>query len=299
MAASEVEETLGWEAEQRPRAALAAILAGLMVLASTLVAALGGRDDPDTNLFEAFEAARDDRLEAVRTAEVAFRDDHKLEIIGSAALAAIGFLALAALLLFLWRATAARRPELPRFVRFLAAAGPVTVAVGILMFTIADAVSAANFLSGDDRSHEALRDTVSSPASLAGQLLTLVGSFALAVAVGLISLNAMRVGLLTRFLGVLGLIAAAVWILAGIDQLGIIRALWLISLGLLLRRALTRLPPAWQTGRAEPWPTQQEIREARDAQKRAAAGEPDPEPAARATDAPHPATAKRKRKRRG
>ena len=81
------------------------------------------------------------------------------------------------------------------------------------------------------------------------------------------ALNAMRVGLLTRFMGVLGVIVGvAVALILPIDQQGIIRVFWLAALGVLfLGRWPTGMPKAWATGEAEPWPTQQQLREQRDA----------------------------------
>jgi hypothetical protein len=65
------------------------------------------------------------------------------------------------------------------------------------------------------------------------------------------SLWAMRVGLLTRFWGSLGIALAAVSVF--FFQFAL---LWFVYLGLLLL-GLVRggRPPAWQSGEAEPWPT--------------------------------------------
>ena len=299
MAASEVEETLGAEAEQRPRAAIAALLAGALTLASNVLLTVGLRDFPVSDVLEAFDAALQGDVAPLRAAQVAFIDDHLLVLLASAIAAALGFLAMALTLLFLWRATAARRSEIPRFIRILAVAGPVTAAVGSLMAMVARSAASASFVGGEDRSVDAARDALSPAAAQAGQLLALVGTFGLAMAIGFIALNAMRAGLLTRFLGVLGVIAGVLWIIP-FDQLAIVRSLWWMLLGIMLA-STARLPLAWQTGRAEPWPTQQQLREAREAQKRASSGEPAPEPAEPepATGAPHAATSKRKRKRRG
>ena len=114
------------------------------------------------------------------------------------------------------------------------------------------------------------------------------GSFALLFGLAVTSLNAMRVGLLTRFMGILGMIVAATFLLP-LDQLGIIRSLWLRALGaLLLGRWPSGVPPAWSTGEAVPWPTQQDAREAR-ARARAEEGDGDATPAA--ADAPRAAHA--------
>jgi hypothetical protein len=72
------------------------------------------------------------------------------------------------------------------------------------------------------------------------------------------------------------------------------------------------VPPAWSTGKAEPWPSQQEAREARERGKRETSGEPhggssdelaadreiEPEPVAAGQGRLHPSSKKRKRKRR-
>jgi hypothetical protein len=88
----------------------------------------------------------------------------------------------------------------------------------------------------------------------------------------------------------------------------VVQPFWLLTLtALFLGRWPNGVPPAWQTGKAEPWPTQQELREERDKTKAAqlkAAGkaepEAEPEPAAATASAgpAHPSSKKRKRKRR-
>jgi hypothetical protein len=128
------------------------------------------------------------------------------------------------------------------------------------------------------------------------------------VSIVLISLNAMRVGLLTRFLGYLGIIAGVLTIIP-LVPIPIVEAYWLFALAYLLSgRWPSGVPPAWSSGRAERWPSSAELRAARgQAPARgglfrpppARAPEPTPEP----VGAPAPAstrstTPKRKRKRR-
>jgi hypothetical protein len=113
----------------------------------------------------------------------------------------------------------------------------------------------------------------------------------------------MRVGLLTRFMGYLG-IFAGVLVLFQITQIPIVQGYWLAALGYLISgRWPTGVPPAWASGRAERWPPSSELR----ARKLAGAGrgapapKPEPQPAGAGVAVPgrtRAGTSKRKRKRR-
>ena len=100
----------------------------------------------------------------------------------------------------------------------------------------------------------------------------------------LVSLNAMRVGLLTRMFGYIGIVAGAMLVLF---PLPVVQIFWLAGLGV---RSLGRWPggdpPAWRTGEAEPWPSPS---------ARRAAHARAPAPARRAESR---ARARRKRKKR-
>jgi hypothetical protein len=102
----------------------------------------------------------------------------------------------------------------------------------------------------------------------------------------------MRVGLLTRFMGVLGVIVGvAVAPILPIDQQGIIRVFWLAALGMLfLGRLPSGTPKAWATGQAEPWPSQQQLREQRAAARGAGEAEEDEPERRRETGRGAPAT---------
>jgi len=133
----------------------------------------------------------------------------------------------------------------------------------------------------------------------------------------------MRVGLLTRFLGIIGAIAGAMPLIGGFfaPQLAafpILQVFWLGAVGALIlgRWPGGNVPPAWTSGRPEPWPTQQEIREQRErelAAAKAGKGRPEeaedapltPAPVPRGADdgeetagAAHSSSKKKKRKRR-
>ena len=71
----------------------------------------------------------------------------------------------------------------------------------------------------------------------------------------LICLNAMRAGLLTRFMGVLGIITGALLVFPLGSPLPIVQCFWLFMLGMLFLGFWPGgAPPAWASGEAMPWP---------------------------------------------
>ena len=117
----------------------------------------------------------------------------------------------------------------------------------------------------------------------------------------------MRVGLLTRFMGVLGIICGALIVLPILSPLPIVQTFWLGAMALLLAgRWPSGLPPAWTTGEAMPWPSSAEVREAAPQaggaaprRRRAGAGAGARSPSRRrAAAASTRASKKKKRKRR-
>jgi hypothetical protein len=178
---------------------------------------------------------------------------------------------------------------------YLPAIGGVLMGVVTLVGAFGALADARAFLDGP-RTVDAAAEGPGSFTVL-GQVLLLPGGLALVAAYFLVSLNAMRAGLLTRFLGILGVIVGALVIIR-IGPLPVVPAFWLLSLAVLFagRRPGGELP-AWRTGRAEPWPTAQEAAAARAKRAQSPREEPGPlqEPVAAGAD---PASDKRKRKRR-
>jgi hypothetical protein len=311
LAAAEVdsEQQLAWEARQRPYAGIAAIVAAVMSLGGTLWNQAIFRDVPRAGFLESLQHAVEPgpigRLESVRTAFFQFYDDHGTAILGSSVVRALGLLALGWIITFIGAATRARRPELAKPFVYAGLVGAVLSAVSTVLNAAGVNVAISNFLDGP-RTVDAAADVGGESLLVAASLIGLLGSLALAVGVVLVSLNAMRAGLLTRFLGVLGMITGAL-IVIPLGPLPVVQAFWLFALGLLCFGTLPGgAPPAWRTGKAEPWPSQQQAAEERRRRAAEARGgadappEPDeiePEPVA--AGRPHPASKKRKRKRRG
>ena len=175
-------------------------------------------------------------------------------------LQAIGVGLLAAPLYFLFRAANARSDRMRGRLVGVVIAAPLFLAVAAIIGSISTLDAASDFAatgltaSGDHANRvasDALTDA--SLRTLAGWL-ALVGRFGLAAALFYTCLHAMRVGLLTRLWGALGMaLGAASFVIATFFFLTL---LWFVYLAFLL---VGRIPggrsPAWETGEAIPWPT--------------------------------------------
>lgn len=302
---SSVEETLAWEAQWRPRAAAAAFVAAAASITGGVLQSATGRGGPDesegfVSLPESLGAAAAGRAPAEPSLVVRQADelgDRAGTLIASTVLVSLGVLLALAALTYLFRATRARNPQIGRAVGWSIAAAlgiyPLAHAVG----EIATWMQFADFADAAERTPAAAKELGREGVAGTARTLELFGLLALALAFVLTALNAMRVGLLTRFMGILGMLLG-VLVVVPFDQPLLVRSIWLAFLGLLIAgRYPGGAPPAWATGRAEPWPTQQQLRERRDA-LRAEHGEdaePEPQPG---DEGYAPGAARRKRKKR-
>jgi hypothetical protein len=274
---SSPEEILAWEAEHRQRAAIAAMAAAVLSILGVLLTTLGqprsGKfDDKIVTVADAMQRAAGGQpippgRIAAYTLEIG--KSPAVAIVG-AVLFGLGSFAVYFAMAYLFRATRARRPELQQVALVMAAIGAVGFGVGRAVSEIARYVGAAGFVDAADHSNSAAADALSPPVSLVGQVIWEAAGLALGFGFVLIALNAMRVGLLTRFMGVLGIIVGVTFVLP-VDQQGIIRVFWLGALGFLILGRWPNVPKAWVTGEPEPWPSQQQLREQRQAARGGAA----------------------------
>lgn len=180
----------------------------------------------------------------------------------SAILNAIAFALLAPVLVFLFKAAEARSDRMRGGLIGLVIAGPLFLAAAIVLQALAYESLAADFVATDaaacpdtqpaDEQDQCVEDLIAedSTVSIAGGL-TLAGSLGLVIATVYTSLNAMRVGLLTRFLGTLGMAVGVASLFFG----PIFLVLYAVALGFLYVGLVPGgRPPAWETGEAMPWP---------------------------------------------
>jgi hypothetical protein len=308
---STVEETLAWEAQWRPRAAAAAFAGALASIAGGILLNAAGRSGPDegdgfVSLPQSLGAAAAGRTAAEPSLVVRQADelgDQAGMLTAGTLLVSLGALAALGALTYLFRASRARNPQIGRTVGWSVAAAIAIYPLAHAIGEIATWLQFADFADAKERTPAAAKELGRDGAAGAARTLEIFGALALALAFVLTALNAMRVGLLTRFMGILGILIG-VLVLFPLDRPLLVRSIWLVFLGLLIAgRYPGGAPPAWATGRAEPWPTQQQLRERRDALRAEhrddTAPEREPERELEPGDEGYaPGAARRKRKKR-
>ena len=182
---------------------------------------------------------------------------HETPFVVYGALTGLSMLAFIIPLYYLYRVTRYRRPELPAITRWLIIVGPVLVAIAAVWGPLRQAHAADQFVAGTIKTKDHAQDLVND-ATTAVAAISLPAALATAIGVVLVSLHAMRAGLLSRFMGVLGVILGGLFVIP-LAPVPIVQLFWVLALGALF---LGFWPgagrgPAWETGEPEPWPAAQ------------------------------------------
>jgi hypothetical protein len=231
----------------------------------------------------------------------------------AAVLSALSLATLAVALWYLFRVTRNRRPELPSWLEPLIWIGPVLFAAALALGTADQLHVASEFVKG---AHTEVRaNHLTKTLAVAPRIVGQAGAFAIAISLVMVSLNAMRVGLLTRFLGIIGVVIGALLVLPILPG-QVFQIFWL---GALAAVFLDKYPggrgESWASGEPGQWLSaaearRAEIRETRGreqgtVQTGGIEDPPLPEPDEDPDDAsdedertPHPTSKKRRRKRR-
>jgi hypothetical protein len=242
------DEQLAWEARAGKPAALSAFLAALMAIAAGVYLPVALSND---------ESGADGLLKSA--------DREASDFIVAGVLQGIGLLLLVPPLLYLFRAARYREPRLMQAAAVLTALGALTLAAVTFLRQLELIDMADSFFpekaAGEADLEQAAEDHIEDELSPALQGIGLGGALALAFGVIMTALNAMRAGLLSRFMGILGIFVGVVLVIPlGVQ---ILQLFWFAALGLLF---LGRWPggrgPAWETGEPIPWPGAAAQREA-------------------------------------
>jgi hypothetical protein len=232
-------EQLDWEARWAKPAALSAFAAAVLLVAATIVRqAVALADDPDGD----------------REVLLAI-DDNSGAFLASSALQALAFLALIGVFLYLGRAVLARRPGLPGMLIWLGILGPLLLAIAGVLSDLARLDIADDFLASGPQTENRAEDLLDDR-SVAAAAVGSAGTLAMALAFVFFSINGMRVGLLSRFMGVVGAIIGALYVLPILAGPLVVQLFWVVALGVLFLGAWPGgRGPAWATGEAVEWPS--------------------------------------------
>lgn len=313
------DEQIAWELSRRARIGVLAVGAGILYELSASILSAVLKSVPTVGLIQGLgPALRGVAVPATSpgVAEVRFISSHTFPTIAGSLIEAISVFLTVVALSFLAQATSFRRPQSFRAARPLLIVGGLGFALLSIAHEVINAIEAHQFVNGHDFSDSAVQHalTTNTPTVITTYVAIAV-TLAYAIGVGVVSINAMRVGLLPRLLGFVGVVAAVLLVLP--LPLQLLTALWLAGVGFLLfGRWPGGDPPAWESGEARPWPTAAERRMQAEGD---GAGPPPPRrglfggrgaPASSASAAavadappeptapPHPRSNKRKRRRR-
>lgn len=174
---------------------------------------------------------------------------------------AVGITCMAFVFYYLFRAIRQRRPEVPRVAMLLAIGGPLLFAAVLVATQVGLSGAAREFAASGPRTVERANELTRSGSLGVLRGIGATATLALAFATVLVSVFAMRVGLLSRFMGFIGIGLGVLLILPiGGGVLGI-QTFWLGALAVLFA---DRWPggrgQAWSSGEAQPWPSPGEVR---------------------------------------
>jgi hypothetical protein len=300
------ERQLEIEGAARPRVALISIVAGLLYVGAQLADdLLINAKTPTIGLVQGFAPVLHGLKAAAvdpRTIQERFLSDHAATSIAISVVIAIALTLMRWPLRYLRDAAVARGAKPSEVTRWLANYAPPAFGLSVLAFAIALALGAHDYISHTARDSAA----ISSANGGAVRVFLLIvaqglGPLAMATVFVLVSLRAMRAGLLTRLLGILGIIGGVVFFLQ-IVPIPLLQMIWLVGVGMMLAQVGgMRLPPAWVVGEAVPWvstprPATNRARGARAADKSSSATKT---LAPRVPEGASPAASKKRKRRRG
>jgi hypothetical protein len=282
------DETLIYEARMRRRQAIVAGAAAVLYLVAAALQLSG----PQAKVSE------------LTVQLITIHKRFPIDIVGSIMqAAALG--AFAWTLTFLFTIAKSRKPDMAPAVKYVAIVGAAISGLGGIFYATVLAIKSNSFVGTGSQTYQEASHLTSGALLPIFQTLDIAAQFALELGLILITLNAMRVGLLTKFLGYCGIVVGvAGMLLIGSPPAIAIQIFWLGAIAYLFSgRWPGGDPPAWKTGRAEHWPTMAEMRDQRDRAVGGGRVKPTPAPEAVAAPSPSPArtraaSSKRKRKRR-
>jgi hypothetical protein len=259
--AAEIRQQVETESERRGVLSVPSFAGGFLYVLSAIIISGTLKGAPTVGLVEGLAPAISGNANPTvspRTSEVKFISHHAFSLIAGSTLAAIAVGALTLILLLLVDATRFRRPSAWAPMRSLVLFGGIAVAVVSVGHQVISAIETHNFAVGHDFSNHAVnRALAESTLNVVVEYIDLLAGLALAAGVIAAMVNALRTGLLPRWMGVLGIFSGLlIFLPIGGAELQVVPALWMVMMGILYAgRWPNAEPPAWAAGEARPWPS--------------------------------------------
>lgn len=263
--AAEIRQQTAREGERRNRLSVPAFAGGFLYLLSAIVITSTLNGLPTVGPLQGLAPALSgEAVPAVgpRAEEVKFISRHAFPLIAGSVLAAVAVIALTLILLLLFDAAVFRRPSTWRPARTLTLYGGIAVALASIAHEVVYAIETHNFAVGHDLSNHAVDQALTKgTANQVVAYLSLLAGLALVVGMIVVLLNALRTGLVPRWLGILGMFSGLLILLPNVGAtLQLVPAFWMVMMGMLYaERWPGGDPPAWPAGEARPWPTRAQM----------------------------------------
>src|SRR5271166_2923028 len=264
--ATEIKDQVARESNFRSRLAVPAFAGGFLYLLSAIIISGTLAGAPAVGLLQGLGPALSgvaNPAVSPRTPEVKYISHHAFALIAGSALAAIAIIILTLVLLSLLDATRFRRPQTWPAARPLVLFGGIAVALVSVGHQIASAIETHNFVVGHNHSNQQVEHALTTgTANTIADYVDLLAGLALAAGMIATMINALRVGLLPRWMAFLGMFTALlIFLPIGGAELQLVPAFWLVMMGILyMGRWPKGEPPAWAAGEARPWPSQAQLR---------------------------------------
>jgi len=232
-------ETLEIEERRRTPALVAAVGGFIFIFAGQALQA-SGADGADSDAEQLTE-----------------RTDAFNNLLAGSIVMLIGFVGLAFALNYVYQAAARRSSTMRGTFAPMLPLGAILIGISGILLVFAFDQIAEDFLAGtpitgdagEDRAEDLITD---SNLYEAASFIGIAGLFAFAVGIFYTALNAMRTGLLTRFIGTLGMALSVIVLISQIGIIGIL--MWTVVVVLIAAgRWPGGRPPAWEAGVAIPW----------------------------------------------
>ena len=251
------EAQLSYESHRRTRQVIVAISAGVLLMVAAVIDRTGAHAK-------------------VSELTLSLIVDHQRKSVNliSAVINAVAQVVMVSTLWYLWRCASARRgqeespdgeskPGSARrtiYIPVIAVLGGVLTIAGTFGYLFDLNHAADQFVSTGQQTYDQGHTLLGADSLFIWQEVELLAALLLAIAFVLVCVQAMRVGLLPRFLGYIGMFAGAL-ILIPIIQVPVVQLYFLVSVGLIIAGQWpSGSPRAWLTGKAEAWPSSAEVR---------------------------------------